>query len=159
MALTLKQLTSGPVRMVSDIVDRYHLNPDEFTEEQAKKIARLAFEANIAFRPQSKALEKFVFDLTDTALLGLIPNTLRPTNVGEDYFGETESEKFASGAGSLLGLAAGIGGAFKLGKAGLPKAKSAMSDAVAGFKSVGKERARRMNPFDLTGVGNVGVPF
>ena len=108
--------------MIANLVDRYHAEPDSFTEEQAEKLALIAFETNTPFRPQTKKLKKFFFDLADTALLGLIPNERRPKRVGEDLYGETRGEDIAGAAGSLLGLATGATGAVKLGKAALPKA-------------------------------------
>lgn len=155
----MQDLESNPISMLRSLIDQYHADPDSFTEDQAERIAMLAFDANINFEPETKKAKKLAFDVADMALFGLLPNEWRPKRVGEDLYGESAGEKISGALGTLLGLATGVTGAYKLGKAGLTKSKSAMSDAVAGFKSVGKQRARRMNPFDLTGIGNVGVPL
>ena len=157
--MTIQEMNNNPMTMITNLVDQYHANPDSFTEDQAEKLALIAFETNTPFRPETKKLKKFFFDLADTALLCLIPNELRPKRVGEDLYGESTGENIVGGAGSLLGLATGIGGAYGIGKRALPKAKTALSDAVEGFKTVGREQSRRMNPLDLRGVGNVGVSF
>jgi len=155
--MTIQEMNNNPMTMIANLVDQYHAEPDSFTEDQAEKLALIAFETNTPFRPQTKKLKKFFFDLADTALLGLIPNEARPKRVGEDLYGESMGEDIAGAAGSLLGLATGATGAFKLGKAGLPKAKSAMSDAV----SSGKQTFSNLRNLrkDIAGIGNVGVPF
>lgn len=90
--------------MAKNLVEDYNKDPDKFDENQAKKIAQIAFHYEIEFKPKTKAMKKFLFDMADTAVLGLIPNEMRPETVGEDLFGESTGEKFAGGAGTILGL-------------------------------------------------------
>ena len=92
------------------LVYQYNNNPKDYTDDQAKKIAFLASQLGLPFRPESKALSKFFFDLTDKALFGLLPDSSRPKSRGEEYFGETSGEKVAgtlSTIGYLAPLALG----------------------------------------------------
>lgn len=90
------------------LVYQYNNNPKDYTDDQAKKIAFLASQLGLPFRPESKALSKFFFDLTDKALFGLLPDAARPKSRGEEYFGETAGER-AAGALSNVGYLAPIG--------------------------------------------------
>ena len=100
----------------TQLVYQYNNNPKDYTDDQAKKIAFLASQLGFPFRPESKALSKFFFDLTDKALLGLLPDSARPKSRGEEFFGETAGEKVA-GALSTVGYLApiGLGGALATG--------------------------------------------
>ena len=90
------------------LVYQYNNNPKDYTDDQAKKVAFLAQQLGLPFRPESKALSKFFFDLTDKALFGLLPDTNRPKSRGEEYFGETAGERTA-GALANIGYLAPIG--------------------------------------------------
>lgn len=52
-----------------------------------------------------KVLQKFFFELADTATFGLLDDKKRPTSRGETIFGETPQEQLAGTVGGLLGLA------------------------------------------------------
>lgn len=96
--------------MVRELFRQYENNPKQFTDRQAEQIARLAQRYGIRFPRESKAIRKGVFDLVDTALLGMVPNKWRPVSRGERTFGETKSDKLAGTIGSglgMLGLGAG----------------------------------------------------
>jgi hypothetical protein len=93
-----------PVQRAKQIVFGYNENPKEYTDTQAEQIAMIAAQLGLPFRPESKALQKFFFDLADNLAFGALPNEMRPTSRGESVFGETKKER-AAGALSLLGLA------------------------------------------------------
>jgi len=93
-----------PVQRAKQIVFGYNENPKDFTDDQAEQIAMIAAQLGLPFRPESKALQKFFFDLADNMAFGLLPEDKRPTSRGESVFGETKGEK-AAGALSLIGLA------------------------------------------------------
>ena len=54
--MTIQEMNNNPMTMIANLVDRYHAEPDSFTEEQAEKLALIAFETNTPFRPQTKKL-------------------------------------------------------------------------------------------------------
>ena len=89
---------------MKSIVFGYNENPKDYTDDQAEQIAFIAAKLGIPFRPESKALQKFFFDLADNMAFGLLPEDQRPTSRGESIYGETKGEK-AAGALSLIGLA------------------------------------------------------
>ena len=93
-----------PVQRAKQIVFGYNENPKDYTDEQAEQIALVAAQLGLPFRPESKALQKFFFDLVDNMAFGALPDDMRPTSRGESVFGETKQER-AAGALSLLGLA------------------------------------------------------
>ena len=94
----------NPYEIIQNLVDEYHSNPDAFSPEQGERLATQAFESGIPFRPETKKLAKLGFDFADTATFGMLPDQWRPKRDGEDLYGESEGEKFAGGAGSMLGL-------------------------------------------------------
>tara|TARA_R100001443_G_scaffold35061_1_gene48825 strand:+ start:1964 stop:2704 length:741 start_codon:yes stop_codon:yes gene_type:complete len=121
--------------MVVELLKQYRRNPDQFSDRQAEKIAKMAQEAGVHFPRESKFGRKLAFDFADTALLGLLPNEWRPTSRGESVFGETSQDKWAgrlgwlgavptAGAG-IAGRGAIWAGAKGLGKAGLGAGASA----------------------------------
>ncbi len=107
------------------LVDQYRRNPEQFTDKEAEKIARIARDYGLRFPRESKAFSKFAFDAVDTGLLGLIPNSMRPVSRGERTFGETDSEQVAGSVGSLLGIA-GTGGLAYLGRSAIARGGKAM---------------------------------
>ena len=99
-----------PVQRAKQIVFGYNENPKDYTDEQAEQIALVAAQLGLPFRPESKALQKFFFDLVDNMAFGALPDDMRPTSRGESVFGETKTERAASGlalAGLALPFAAG----------------------------------------------------
>jgi len=114
----------NPYDIIQSLADEYHSNPDAFSPEQGEQIATIAFEAGVPFRPETKKLAKFGFDMADTALFGMLPDQWRPRRDGEDLYGESEGEKIAGGAGSLLGLVPAGFGAGALIKKGFKGAKN-----------------------------------
>jgi|3_EtaG_2_1085321.scaffolds.fasta_scaffold30798_2 hypothetical protein len=111
------------LNIISSLVDEYHSNPDRFSEDQAHRIALLAFENNIPFEPETKKLKKFGFDVADTALFGMLPNKWRPKRVAEDLYGESAGEEISGALGTLLGLVPAGMGAGALIKGGFKRAK------------------------------------
>lgn len=96
---------STQIRQARAIVSRYNSDPNLYTDEQAEKIAFLAYRLGVPFRPEKKVLQKFFFELADTATFGLLDDKKRPTSRGETIFGETPQEQLAGTVGGLLGLA------------------------------------------------------
>jgi hypothetical protein len=101
------------MEMFQDLMRQYRRNPDQFTDEQAEKIAREAKRLGIRFPRESKFGRKLAFDAVDSLALGMVPNSWRPKSRGEATFGETDADKWAGRLG-LLGavptLGAGIAG-------------------------------------------------
>lgn len=94
-------------QMIEMLMHQYDLDPRQFTDRQAEQIAILARQYGLKFPRESKPLRKFAFDLADTALLGMLPNTLRPVSRGQSVFGETQTDRLAGGLGTGIPLAAG----------------------------------------------------
>tara|TARA_Y100000401_G_C8253971_1_gene189695 strand:+ start:225 stop:734 length:510 start_codon:yes stop_codon:yes gene_type:complete len=91
-------------KAVAELVRRYNKGDLEYLpEKQKEQIAMLAAQMGLNFNVKSKPIRKGLFDLVDTALLGLVPNSLRPYSVGEEYFGESQSDKFSGTLGMLAG--------------------------------------------------------
>ena len=100
-----------PVRQAKQLVFGYNENPENFTDEQAERIAHVAARLGLPFRPESKALKKFFFDLVDNMTFGALPDDMRPVSRGEKIYGETKGEKLASNLAVLGLLAPGAAGA------------------------------------------------
>ena len=107
------------------LLDQYRRNPEQFTDKEAEKIARIARDYGLRFPRESKAFSKFAFDAVDTGLLGLLPNSMRPVSRGESTFGETKAERYAGSIGSLLGIA-GTGGLAYAGRSAIARGGKAM---------------------------------
>lgn len=91
-------------KAVAELVRRYNKGDLEYLpEKQKEQIAMLAAQMGLNFNVKSKPIRKGLFDLVDTALLGLVPNSLRPYSVGEEYFGESQADKFSGTLGMLGG--------------------------------------------------------
>ena len=71
-----------PVQRAKQIVFGYNENPKDYTDEQAEQIALVAAQLGLPFRPESKALQKFFFDLVDNMAFGALPDDMRPTSRG-----------------------------------------------------------------------------
>jgi hypothetical protein len=127
-----------PVQRAKQIVFGYNENPKDYTDEQAEQIALVAAQLGLPFRPESKALQKFFFDLVDNMAFGLLPDDQRPTSRGESVFGETKTERAARGL-SLLGYAipgaAGAVAAPRVAKALANKLPKSTRDALAKLDS------------------------
>ena len=125
--------------IVEELVRRHNKGElNDLTKQDLENIAMLAKQLGLEFKPKSQPLRKGLFDLADTALLGLIPNTLRPTSPGEDLFGESAADKLAGGVGTVSGALVPIGGAFKLGQ----MAKSGNMSLMG----LAKNQMARLNP-------------
>lgn len=96
-------------RMVFD----YNRNPYGFSEEQGQNIARFAAIYNLDFKPESKGLKKFFYNLVNTGSLGALGLAMdAPRETGEEYGFGTTAGKIGGGLGSLGGMVTpmGIGG-------------------------------------------------
>jgi hypothetical protein len=73
-------------------------------------------------------------------MMGMLPDEWEPMSAGEPFFGETKGEKIAGNVGSLLGVAAGVGGIYGTGMA--------FAKGARGLKSLVK------NPEFISGMKN-----
>ena len=114
----------NPLDRAKYLVYQYNEDPKKYTDSEAEKIALIAAKMGLPFKPESKAIKKFFFDLVDNLAFGALPEDWRPKSRGESIYGETKAEKVA-GLLSLAGLAVPFAAGAKLGttvvKAGLKK--------------------------------------
>ena len=96
-------------QIVKEMAERYNSGELNLTNEKLEKLARLTFKHGIDFDVKSRPISKGLFDLVDTASFGMVPNKWRPTSIGQEYHGESSSDRVAGGLGSLVGLGTGIG--------------------------------------------------
>ena len=101
---SLSRPTRDPVQSAKDMVFKYNRDPKKYTDQQAERIAFVAARLGLPFKGESKALQKFFFDLVDNIAFGALPEGMRPVSRGESVYGETGAEKIA-GVASLLGYA------------------------------------------------------
>ena len=117
--------------MIKALMEQYKADPSQFSDEQAEQIAIMARKYGMRFPRESKAIRKALFDTADTALLGLLPNSMRPVSRGEETFGETGADRWAGNIGTGLGII-GTGG-LALAKAPM-LAQGAVRGATSGIK-------------------------
>lgn len=105
-------------KMVQELVDRFNSGElDYLPTKDKEQIAMQAAQFGIDnFKVENKPVKKALFDLTDTALLGLLPNEWRPSSIGEEYFGESGLDNVAGTVGTIAGMTIPIAGAFRAGK-------------------------------------------
>ena len=113
--------------LVLEIIDSYNKNPQKYTDEEAEFIAGLANILQANFKKENKAISKGLFDFADTALLGALPDTLRPVSRGESVFGEATSETVGGLLGGLAGGAALGAGAVRGGRGIINRFRSSPS--------------------------------
>lgn len=92
-----------PVQRAKQLVFAYNENPQNYTDDQAEQVAFVAAQLGLPFRSESKAVQKFFFDLVDNIAFGALPDDQRPVSRGERTLGETKNEKLAGNL-ALLGL-------------------------------------------------------
>lgn len=127
---------AGKSEMLDYLLNIYHNDPRKLTDSQKQEIAQMAYMSGRDFDVKSKPISKGLFDLVDTAALGMIPNSWRPSSIGQEYFGESGIDKFAGGLGTAAGIVPGLftGGALLKGGAKLAKgAPSAYGKAKGSF--------------------------
>ena len=54
-----------PVQQAKRIVYDYNLDPSDYTDSEAEKIAVIALQLGLPFRPETKKLQKFFFVYSD----------------------------------------------------------------------------------------------
>ena len=96
-------------KIVEELVTRWNDGDLNITNNQAEKLAYLAAQHGLDFDSESNPIGKFAFDLANTATFGLVPNSWRPETVGEKWHGESKTDKFAGGLGTIGGLFTGVG--------------------------------------------------
>ena len=140
-----------PVQQAKQLVFSYNNNPKDYSDEQAEQVAAIAAKMGLPFRSESKALQKFFFDLIDNATFGLLPDDQRPVSRGQNIYGETKSEKLAGNL-ALLGLAVpGAVGA----KAGAMGARAVMKRLPSKTKQI-LGRADRTSKAIMGGASGAG---
>ena len=151
------QSPASQSEIVKNMVERWNAGELKITDEQASKLSFLAAEYGYDFNAESNPLGKGLFDLADTTLLGFLPNNWRPTTVGEEFHGESFSDRAAGTMGTVGGLFTGLGLAGKALGAGARGAgnmygswKAASSaDDVMHATSKAKELMARKRATDL----------
>tara|TARA_X000001388_G_C2234515_1_gene124702 strand:+ start:864 stop:1910 length:1047 start_codon:yes stop_codon:yes gene_type:complete len=136
---------------LSRAVFKYNANPNKFTDNEAESIAKVAQMLGLPFKPESKALQKFFFDLADTALLGLLPEDQRPKSRGEDIFGETRGERASSLIANIVGLLSPGAAGVTIGGKIAPKLVEAASKSNLGLA---KQFSRTMKGLKKDDLGN-----
>jgi len=111
-------------QIVKELINRYNVEPENFTDEEIFEIQKVAATLGIPFSPKfstRRALGKGAFELLDSALFGILPNEWSPPAL-------TKTEE-------LFGTAGDIGGAFALPlAAGSKLAAKAMGAITSGEK-------------------------
>ena len=102
---------------IKELVRRYNAGElSDVSEKDLEQISILAAQYGIQFDVASKPIRKGLFDLADTAMLGLLPNKWRPESIGQEWHGESGVDKFAGGVGTLGGLGVGLYGGYGFAK-------------------------------------------
>ena len=130
--------------VISRLIIDYEKNPNQYTDEQAEAIALLSRQLSMPFDRENKPIRKLLYNAGEMATFGLLPDSWEPHSRGQDVYGETAIDAIASGAGSLLGLAGGIGGAYKAGR-GIIRSDRAR-DVGGKIMDVGKTARDMSNP-------------
>ena len=108
-------------RDIMMLLEDYNANPNKYSDQEAEMIAAMAASTGQYFRRESKPYRKLAFSLADTATLGLLPDSVfKPRSRGETVYGETMTDKIASGVGLAGGL---IGGTAALAKGAMGAAR------------------------------------
>ena len=143
---------AGKSEMLDYLLNIYHNDPRKLTDSQKQEIAQMAYMSGRDFDVESKPISKGLFDLVDTAAIGMIPNSWRPSSIGQEYFGESGIDKFAGGLGTAAGIVPGLftGGALIKGGAKL----AGMGTRAAG-KAKGSYDAYRSGEA-VAGTGKLG---
>ena len=126
------------------LINDYYNNPSSYTDQEAEIIAGLTRQLGMPFDRKRKPIRKLLYNAGEMATFGLLPDSLKPYSRGQDVYGETAIDAIASGAGSLLGLAGGIGGAYKAGR-GIIRSDRAR-DVGGKIMDVGKTARDMANP-------------
>ena len=63
--------------MVIELIEAYNRNPNRYTDEEAEFIATLSQAIGRDFNRESKPIRKGLFDMVDSATLGLMPNKFK----------------------------------------------------------------------------------
>lgn len=148
------------------LVQEYNRDPRNFSDQDALLIAAISKQLGTTFKRENKPLKKLLYSAGEMATFGLLPDSLEPRSRGQEIYGETAIDSMASGAGSLLGLVGGIGGAYK-GARGIFGSKAAkniggkavdatktIDDMVLGGRGRGAlENVRRQ--MDFSDIGNI----
>jgi len=113
--------------LIKKLIDDYNSDPTRYNDNEAETIAALANAMGKTYKRESRVLEKGLFDLTDTATLGLIPNEWRPVSRGDSVYGDSNREQMGSGLGMLAG-ALGSGAVVAKGLSGVSKGARGILD-------------------------------
>ena len=139
------------------LINSYYNDPESFSDEEAEVIAGLTRQLGMPFDRERKPIRKLLYGAGEMATFGLLPDSLKPHSRGQDVYGETAIDTIASGAGSLLGLAGGIGGAYRAGR-GIMRSDRVKDIANPAIENVRNRFTGRpsVDSFFDRAVGNVG---
>ena len=139
------------------LIQEYNRDPRKFSDKDALFISAISKELGMPFKKESQPLKKFLYSAGEMATFGMLPDSWEPHSRGQDVYGETAIDTIASGAGSLLGLAGGIGGAYKAGR-GIMRSDRARDIANPAIENVRNRFTGRpsIDRFFDRAVGNVG---
>jgi hypothetical protein len=94
------------LKAVRELTDRFNRGDlDYLPRKDLENVAMLAAQFGTDLTPKSKPVRKALFDFVDSATLGLVPNKWRPTSIGEEYFGESSTDKTWGNIGTAAGFA------------------------------------------------------
>lgn len=146
MAVRQQEQMAKAQEHVSKIVRGYYANPSAFSDSETKQIMMMAQQVGIPFEPApntSRAIKNGVFNLLDTAALGLIPDSWGPEKL-------TTRDEVGSAIGGVLGFAVPGAIGMKAGSAALKGAKSmAAGDGLAMLR--GAQAAETIGPAQEAG--------
>ena len=135
-------------RMVYD----YNRNPYGFSDEQGQQIARIAAAYGLDFKPESKFLKKFFYNLVNTGTLGALSLAMdAPRETGAQYGFGTKLGKAGTFAGTLGGMVTPIGAGAALGKMAL-RGASKMAPTLSGITKA-RPGLTRAAQWGATGAG------
>ena len=148
------------------LIQEYNRDPRKFSDKDALFISAMSKELGMPFKKESQPLKKFLYSAGEMATFGMLPDSWEPRSRGEEVYGESTIDAIASGTGSLLGLAGGIGGAYKgaRGIFGSQTAKKYGGKAVDALKTAddialgGRGRGALANvrrQMDFSNIGNI----
>ena len=95
--------------MIQELIRRHNAGELNLPPHRVEQLSQAAAQLGIKFEVESKPFRKFLFDAADSLTLGLIPNEWRPKSIGEDLHGETLTDRWFGGLGTVGGGFAGGG--------------------------------------------------
>jgi hypothetical protein len=132
------KVNSKQFQVVLEALKRYNAGKLNLSDEQAEQLAQMAFQMKREFKTKSKPIRKGLFDLVDTAALGLVPNKWRPRSPGQELHGESDADWWAGGIGSVAGMPFALGGLYGAVKSA-PKIANKAGQMYRGGRDMGAD--------------------